>query len=64
MQGQTLTDAVAFGDGENDLDMLKAVQLGIAMGNGEEQVKQIADYVTSDINEDGIYNACKHYKLI
>ncbi|MCT7894803.1 MAG: HAD hydrolase family protein [Lactobacillus gasseri] len=34
------------------------------MGNGEEQVKQIADYVTSDINEDGIYNACKHYKLI
>ena len=64
LQGQTLTDAVAFGDGENDLDMLKAVQLGIAMGNGEEQVKQIADYVTSDINEDGIYNACKHYKLI
>ena len=64
LQGQTLTDAMAFGDGENDIDMLKAVQLGIAMGNGEEQVKQIADYVTSDINEDGIYNACKHYKLI
>lgn len=64
LQGQTLTDTMAFGDGENDLDMLKAVQLGIAMGNGEEQVKQIADYVTSDINEDGIYNACKHYKLI
>ena len=55
---------MAFGDGENDLNILKAVQLGIAMGNGEEQVKQIADYVTSDINEDGIYNACKHYKLI
>ena len=34
MQGQTLADAMAFGDGENDLDMLKAVQLGIAMGNG------------------------------
>ena len=51
-------------DGENDLEMLKAVQTGVAMGNGEEQVKQIADYVTSDINEDGIYNACKHYKLI
>ena len=34
------------------------------MGNGEEQVKRIADYVTTDIDADGIFNACKHYKLI
>lgn len=64
LRGQTLADAMAFGDGENDLDLLKAVQTGVAMGNGEEQVKQTANYVTSDIDEDGIYNACKHYKLI
>ena len=55
---------MAFGDGENDLEMLKAVKVGVAMGNGEEHVKQIADYVTTDINKDGIYNASMHYKLI
>ena len=64
LQGQTLADAMAFGDGENDLEMLKAVKIGVAMGNGEEQVKRIADYVSSDIDADGIFNACKHYKLI
>ena len=64
LQGQNLADAMAFGDGENDLEMLKAVKIGVAMGNGEEQVKRIADYVTTDIDADGIFNACKHYKLI
>lgn len=64
LQGQTLADAMAFGDGENDLEMLKAVKIGVAMGNGEEQVKRIADYITTDIDSDGIFNACKHYKLI
>ncbi len=48
-----------------NLEMLKAVKIGVAMGNGEEQVKRIAaDYVTTDIDADGIFNACKHYKLI
>lgn len=64
LQNQTLDDAMAFGDGENDLEMLKAVKVGVAMSNGEEHVKQIADYVTTDINKDGIYNASMHYKLI
>ena len=64
LQGQTLNEAMAFGDGENDLEMLKTVNIGIAMGNGEEQVKQVANYVTTDIDNNGIYNASKHYKLI
>lgn len=64
LQGQTLSDAMAFGDGENDLEMLKAVKIGVAMGNGEERVKHVADYITDDIDDDGIFNACKHYKLI
>ncbi len=64
LQNQTLDDAMAFGYGENDLEMLKAVKVGVAMSNGEEHVKQIADYVTTDINKDGIYNASMHYKLI
>lgn len=64
LQGQTLENAMAFGDGENDLEMLEAVKIGVAMGNGEDQVKQIADYVTTSVDKDGIYNACKHSKLI
>ena len=54
----------AFGDSVNDLDMLKYVAHGIAMGNGMPEAKAAANYVTDDILEDGIYNACKHFGLI
>lgn len=57
-------EAIAFGDGENDMQMLQLAGIGVAMGNAEEQVKQIADYVTSDIDEDGIEKALKHFGLI
>ena len=53
----------AFGDSTNDLEMLKYVAHGIAMGNGMEEAKEVADYVTDDIHQDGIYNACKHFAL-
>lgn len=58
------SETMAFGDGENDLSMLKFAGIGVAMGNGVDKVKQNADYVTSSIDEDGIYNAFKHFKLI
>lgn len=54
----------AFGDSENDLEMLKAAGVGIAMGNGTDNAKAVADYVTDDFDKDGIYNACKHFGLI
>ncbi|SEA00090.1 hypothetical protein SAMN02910384_00589 [Pseudobutyrivibrio sp. ACV-2] len=54
----------AIGDSENDLDMLTAAGVGIAMGNGTDRAKAAADYVTTAFDEDGIYNALKHYKLI
>ena len=54
----------AFGDSTNDLEMLKYVAHGIAMGNGMEEAKKVADYVTDSIHQDGIYNACKHFSLI
>ena len=57
-------ETMAFGDSENDIDMLEFVHIGIAMGNGNSQVKKLADYVTDDIDEDGIYNALVHYGLI
>ena len=50
-------DTLAFGDSVNDLDMLRYVGCGIAMGNGMEAAKEAADYVTDSVREDGIYNA-------
>lgn len=52
-------DMIAFGDGPNDLDMLSYAGLGIAMGNAIPETKQAADFVTDDIQNDGIYNAMK-----
>ncbi len=57
-------DTYAFGDGINDCEMLRYVAHGIAMGNGSDAAKQAADYVTTDIHDDGIYNALKHFELI
>lgn len=54
----------AFGDSVNDLEMLKYVAHGVAMGDGMEEAKKVADYVTTGLHEDGIYNACKHFRLI
>ncbi|SIT68234.1 Cof-type HAD-IIB family hydrolase [Edaphobacillus lindanitolerans] len=53
-EGLTMEDAVAFGDGLNDREMLKAAGIGVAMGNGHEEVKKLADYVAGDVSEDGI----------
>ena len=57
-------EIIAFGDAENDLDMIRFAGIGIAMGNGEEAVKAAADYVTADIDDDGIEKALKHFNLI
>lgn len=57
-------DTLAVGDGMNDAEMLDCVHTGIAMGNAKEGLKAIADYVTADIREDGIYLAFKHFGLI
>lgn len=57
-------DTYAIGDSINDLEMLKCVGHGIAMGNGTQVAKDAAEYVTTDIHEDGIYHALQHYHLI
>ncbi|OFK22401.1 Cof-type HAD-IIB family hydrolase [Olsenella sp. HMSC062G07] len=49
--------AVAFGDGGNDLSMFGVVGTSVAMGNGNDDVKLQADFVTDDVDHDGIYNA-------
>ena len=57
-------DTFAVGDSVNDLDMLQYVGHGIAMGNGTAPAKEAAEYVTSDIHEEGLYRAMQHYGLI
>lgn len=57
-------EAIAFGDGENDLTMFDECGCSVAMGNAWDLVRERADYVTDDMDNDGIWNACKHFGLI
>jgi len=55
---------VAFGDGENDKEMIEYVGMGIAMGNAHEELKPLANLVTSHVNKDGILNGLKKINLL
>lgn len=57
-------DVIAIGDSENDMEMLKMASIGIAMGNGAEKVKHVADLITSSVREDGILKAFQTLELI
>ncbi|SME38855.1 Putative bifunctional phosphatase/peptidyl-prolyl cis-trans isomerase [Bacillus mobilis] len=58
------SEAIAFGDGGNDIEMLQYVGLGIAMGNGGEELKKKADFVTKKSSEGGILFALKKFRII
>lgn len=62
--GLSIDEIMAFGDGGNDVDMLRFAGTGVAMGNAADSVKQAADYVTADIDDDGIFKALKHFDVI
>jgi hydroxymethylpyrimidine pyrophosphatase-like HAD family hydrolase len=55
---------MVFGDADNDLRMITKAKIGVAMGNGTANLKTAADYVTADIQHDGIAKALKHFGLI
>lgn len=54
-------ECIAFGDAENDISMLKYAGIGVAMGNAQEKVKEIADVITDDNEHDGIAKALYKY---
>ncbi|MCE4048138.1 MULTISPECIES: Cof-type HAD-IIB family hydrolase [Bacillaceae] len=54
----------AFGDGENDLEMLTAIVNSVAMGNAEEHIKACAKYVTKSVEEDGIVHGLQLVGLL
>lgn len=59
-----IEETIAFGDGRNDLEMLQTVGIGIAMGNAVPEAKNVSNYITTNIEEDGITAALKHFSLI
>lgn len=54
----------AFGDGLNDKQMLSTIENSVAMGNGEEEIKQVAKYVTKSVEEDGILHGLQMVGLL
>ena len=62
--GIDINDTYAFGDSANDIDMLKYVKYGIAMGNSSSEILEMVKYKTDNIENDGIYNGLKQFQLI
>jgi len=59
----TVEEAICFGDGINDVEMFEECKISVCLENGIEEIKQLASYVTDDIDNDGIYKACKKLGL-
>jgi Cof subfamily protein (haloacid dehalogenase superfamily) len=55
---------MAFGDGGNDLSMIRTAGIGVAMGNALDSLKQEADYITTSVDDNGIRHALQHFNLI
>lgn len=64
VNGYEKSQTFGFGDSPNDLEMLEFVEVGVAMGNGWDEIKQIADHVTESVHEDGIHKALQHFNII
>ena len=62
--GASVEDTIAIGDARIDIPMLELCRIGIAMGNGGEEIKAMADYVTDDVECDGLCKALEHFGLI
>ena len=62
--GRDAEDTIAFGDAKIDISMFELCGYSVAMGNAGKETKEAADYITTDVNDDGIYNAFKHLNLI
>lgn len=61
--GVAMEETMAFGDNENDLSMIQAAAIGVAMGNATDVVKAQADYVTATNDEDGVARAVAKFVL-
>lgn len=62
--GFDLDQVMAFGDSDNDFEMLSGVGLSIAMGNGSSRIKKVAQHTTSSNTEDGIHEALSYFGFL
>ncbi|WP_373895880.1 Cof-type HAD-IIB family hydrolase [Virgibacillus natechei] len=62
--GLHINDSYSFGDAMNDMEMTSETGTGVVMGNGVPQLKQIADYITDDVENDGIAKGLRKFGLI
>lgn len=62
--GLAIAETMAFGDGGNDLTIIQEAGIGVAMGNAGENVKAVADYVTTSVDDNGVRNALRHFGVI
>jgi len=61
--GASQEDTISFGDAKIDLSMFELCAFNVAMGNGGPEIKAAADYITDDVDDDGLYNAFKYLGL-
>lgn len=59
--GVDVSESMAFGDGSNDLTMIQRAGIGVAMGNAYQGLKDAADFVTLDCDEDGVAHAVEKF---
>jgi Cof subfamily protein (haloacid dehalogenase superfamily) len=62
--GADVVDTISFGDAKIDLSMFELCAYNVAMGNGGAEIKAAADYITADVDDDGLYKAFEHLGLI
>ena len=62
--GVSPEDCIAFGDAKVDIPMFEACGHSCCMGSGGIEAKEAAEYVTTDVDDDGLYNAFLHFGLI
>ena len=62
--GADVADTIAFGDAKIDISMLDYCAVGVAMGNGSDEIKAKADFVTGNVENDGLYQAFEMLGLI
>ncbi|GAG39748.1 unnamed protein product [marine sediment metagenome] len=59
----SLTEVIAIGDGHNDISLLSSAGLAIAMGDAPDELKAVVDYVTLDVDHNGLAQAIKKFLL-
>ncbi len=62
--GASAEDTIAFGDAKIDIPMFECCAYSVCMGSGGDEAKAAADYITDDVNRDGLYKAFRHLELL